>query len=464
MGSNTPLLGRTLGGRYKLTAHIGEGAMASVFRGTDVQAAPGANGDVAVKIMHPHLAMDPSFTARFKREAKSASMVKHANSVAILDIGEEGGVHFLVMELCVGRDLREILKVERRLIEPRAAKIVMAICEALTQAHSIGIVHRDLKPENVMVSRDQATGVDRVKVLDFGIAKLVDNQPKIKINADSTDSEPPPALTQFGVVMGTPQYMSPEQCRGQPLDGRSDVYTCGILLYQLVTGTIPFDSESPLEIAGKQAFEEPAAPRTRLPTVDPEMESLIMRTLSKSPNDRPQSADDLRKALQAFVDRVAGGQQPSTMLSAGDPFRAVSKTSPVQAAAGSVQDYLQQHGGGPPAPQFGGPPPGAGGPFQPTQNPLQPPGPFQPPGGGPTNGGAFQPPPFAPPADPFAQGAANNPASFGLAPPPPAAQLAAAPAQAPPVEKSGWGVVGWLMVFVSAGAGVGIGFALYTFL
>ncbi|MFO0551744.1 MAG: protein kinase [Polyangiaceae bacterium] len=455
MGSSQPLLGRTLGGRFKLTAHIGEGAMASVFRGIDV-AGPGGSVDVAVKVMHPHLAMDPSFTARFKREAKAASMVKHANSVAILDVGEEAGVHYLVMELCAGRDLRDTLKAERRLSEGRAARIVMAICEALSAAHAIGVVHRDLKPENVMVLHDPQTNTDRVKVLDFGIAKLVDNQPKIRAS-ESTDSEPPPALTQFGVVMGTPQYMSPEQCRGQPLDGRSDVYTCGILLYQLVTGDVPFSSESPIEVAGKQAFEEPPPPRARNPQLDPEMESIILRTLSKAPDARPQSAEELRQILGHFVERFSQMEaaRQNASQQQGQNLRGLGRTLPLNASAPSVDEFLRARGAAmgaenaaprqsaPPANPFAGP-----------------------------NAHLFKPPPDLPAGQQLAPQPAPSPAPIPVAVPIGAAPESAAQPAAPPIvfqpaqpaPRRGWGVVGWLCVLLSAGAGVGVGFALYRFL
>jgi len=275
MGVDSPLIGRKLGGRYQITGHIGEGAMASVFRGVDVE----SGGEVAIKVMHPHLAQDRTFTGRFKREAQAASMVKHPNSVAIHSIGEEQGHHFIVMELCHGRDLKETLKLEGKLDETRAVRIIATIADALAAAHALGVIHRDLKPENVMVESDRAANTDVVKVLDFGIAKLVDAQPKAA-RQSSPDSDPPPALTQFGVVVGTPAYMSPEQCRGQPLDGRSDLYTCGILLYQLVTGVLPFNSESPFELAGKQAFEPPPPPSQHLPTIDKDLERIILRLLS----------------------------------------------------------------------------------------------------------------------------------------------------------------------------------------
>ncbi len=326
MRGQQPLLGKTLAGRYQITGHIGEGAMASVFRAAD-RSAPGS-AEVAVKVMHPHLADDRTFAARFRQEARAASMVRHANSVAILDVGSEDGVHFIVMELVGGRDLKETLKAEGPLAPARAVKIVAEICAALHAAHQLGVVHRDLKPENVML--ESSPSGDRVKVLDFGIAKLVEQKPRPR---EPGDSEPP--VTQFGVVVGTPAYMSPEQCRGQPLDGRSDIYTCGILLYQLVTGRVPFHSDSPFEIAGKQAFEPPPPPRTHRPELSQELEDLILRTLAKSPDERPQSAAELRELLLAMAPRLGGATKPTSSLAG------MSKTVPLHAIAASLDEALR---------------------------------------------------------------------------------------------------------------------------
>jgi serine/threonine protein kinase len=331
MTTDGPLLGRTLKGRFKIVARIGEGAMATVYRGQDLQRPDLAQ--IAIKVMHPHLAVDRTFTARFQREAQAASMVRHANSVAIYDIGEEGGVHFIAMEYCGGLDLKETLKAEKRLEAVRAARIVSTICDALHEAHQLGVIHRDLKPENVVVERDPATGADVVKVLDFGIAKLVDPD---QTSRKEGDSEPP--MTAMGVVVGTPAYMSPEQCRGRPLDGRSDLYTCGILLYQLVTGTLPFEGASPLETAGKQAFETPPPPSSHLPSIDRELEALILQTLAKDPNERPSSAAELRDRLRAWVARATGGVSfaapaPGASSSASAPTAAPAAPLPMHAAA-----------------------------------------------------------------------------------------------------------------------------------
>lgn len=292
-----PLIGRTLAGRYRLLGVIGEGAMATVFRAVDVSRQDPF--EVAVKVMHPHLADDRTFSGRFRREAQATRMLKHPNSVTIFDVGEDERVHFIAMELVPGRDLRHVLRNDGRLDESRSVRIITGVVEALEAAHQIGIIHRDLKPENVMLVPDpQAPGRERVKVLDFGIAKLLASAPRSRPST-APDSEPQP-LTQVGVVVGTPAYMSPEQCRGIDVDGRSDLYTCGILLYQLVTGRLPFESDSPFEVAGKQAFEPPPPPSQFLPTIVPKVEALVLRLLSKSPDDRPESASELLALLRGL--------------------------------------------------------------------------------------------------------------------------------------------------------------------
>ncbi len=494
MAEGHPLVGRTLEGRFRLTGFIGEGAMASVLRAVDLQ-----NGgtEVAVKVMHPHLAEDRTFAGRFKREAKAAAMLKHPNSVTILHFGEDDRIHYIAMELVRGKDLREVLKAEKRLSEVRACKLVASICEALEAAHKLGIVHRDLKPENVMVERDPRV-IDReqVKVLDFGIAKLVDKSASAARPSDSNpDSEPPPALTQVGVVVGTPAYMSPEQCRGQPLDGRSDLYTCGILLYQLVTGRVPFDSDSPFETAGKQAFEAPPRPSQFLPTIDPGLEALILRTLAKSPDERPASAAAMRDALLDLVRTLQSKLGKTMPMMASKPIIAAAEARAAQLAA-QGQTGPQQGSYAGPAPQGYGQPPlapaaGAVGPrgtlmqsephpaalfpqqgsFPPAvasslgpsvqQNPGQP---FVLPQG---QAGQGPPPQGPPPIDPaqmaYGGGAPAGGAGLVEAEGYPKAGYPKAPSpKAETEERSGvGGGLTFLFVLLSVCVGVGLGFALF---
>jgi len=301
MAGVEPLIGRTLAGRFRITGFIGEGAMASVFRGVDMTQ-QGPLADVAVKVMHPHLVSDPTFTGRFRLEAQAAARLSHPNSVRIVATGEDGQFHFIAMELVMGRDLAEILTLERRLAPARASRILRGVCDALATAHAQNIVHRDLKPENVMVvDEGDAPGGECVKVLDFGIAKLLDAPAG---RPGDSDSGPTSALTRVGTVVGTPAYMSPEQCRGQPVDGRSDLYTCGVLLYQLIVGKVPFWSENPFEIAAKQVREKPVPPSHHVDGLDPELEALILRTLAKTPSERFTRAEELRDALAAIEPRL----------------------------------------------------------------------------------------------------------------------------------------------------------------
>jgi serine/threonine-protein kinase len=250
--------------------------------------------------MHPHLMGDGSFLKRFRREAKAASALKHPNTVQIIDYGIDAELPYIAMELLAGQDLFELLVVERQLNQALAARILMQVCEALAAAHELGIVHRDLKPENVMLLREpESRFEERVKVLDFGIAKIVDR-------SDKDPEDPPPSiadsvLTTVGVIVGTPQYMSPEQCRASPIDARSDVYSCGILLYQLVTGRVPFTGEHPFEIAMKQVREPPPPPTSINPNIHPELEKVILTALEKWPAQRQQSALELRDELARVV-------------------------------------------------------------------------------------------------------------------------------------------------------------------
>ena len=299
MSAAPQLIGRTVAGRFRITGFIGEGAMAAVYRGEqDVEP-----HDVAVKIMHPQLLGDSTFVGRFRREAKAAALLNHPNTVQIIDYGVDGRLPYIVMELVNGQDLFEILVLERRLAEDRATRLMMGICEALAVAHEHGIVHRDLKPENVMILPDPANpSIERVKVLDFGIAKIVDSGGQVGGDDGTPASLSTSALTTVGVVVGTPAYMSPEQCRGDPVDGRSDVYACGILLYLLVTGRLPFQpTGTPWEVAMEHIRKAPPAPSMFFPQLHPGLEAVILTALSKWPAQRQQSAGELRDDLARLL-------------------------------------------------------------------------------------------------------------------------------------------------------------------
>jgi serine/threonine-protein kinase len=290
------LIGRTLGGRFKLTSFIGEGAMASVFRG--VQSAEPR--EVAVKVMHRGLSEDRSFLGRFQREARAASRIDHRNTVRILEHGRDRDVVYIAMELVAGQDLFEVLVRERRLSEARAARIVLQVCAALEAAHRHGVVHRDLKPENVMLVRDPDDPKgDLVKVLDFGIAKLLERD---RATEDGDPARADSVITLVGTVIGTPEYMSPEQARGRPpVDARSDVYAAGVLLYQLVTGRLPFRGESPIDVILQHIERPPLRPTSIVPGLHPGLERIILTALAKWPAERQQSAAQLAGELAAIL-------------------------------------------------------------------------------------------------------------------------------------------------------------------
>jgi serine/threonine-protein kinase len=284
-GEPDEYIGRTIAQKYQVEALIGEGGMGKVYRARQVA----LDKLVVLKVLRHTLLGDDRTVARFKREAKAASRLNHPNSISILDFGiAEDGALFIAMEFVPGQDLHTVLSKDGPLPEQRIARIVSQVLSALYDAHNAGVIHRDLKPENIMVEQ-RRNEPDFVKVLDFGIAKIQDAEGE------------GPALTRTGFVCGTPEYMSPEQARGATLDHRSDLYAVGVILYQLLTGRLPFESDSAVGYATKHLTEEPLPPSRKRPElrVSPAMERLIMRALSKSPDDRPQDAEAFKAELLA---------------------------------------------------------------------------------------------------------------------------------------------------------------------
>ncbi|HLL02882.1 MAG TPA: protein kinase [Myxococcaceae bacterium] len=282
-------VGKTLAKKYRVEALIGEGGMGKVYRSRQLA----LDKPVVLKVLRQSLLSDERTVARFQREAKAASRLNHPNSISILDFGQaEDGSLFIAMEFVPGQDLHQILSRDWPLPEGRVVRIVSQVLSALSDAHGAGVIHRDLKPENIMVEQ-RRNEADFVKVLDFGIAKITDST-----------GEDGPALTRAGFVCGTPEYMSPEQARGAQLDHRSDLYAVGVILYQLTTGLLPFESDSAVGFATKHLTEEPPPPSRRRPEarISPGLERLILRTLSKNPDDRPANAEAFKAELLA-VDR-----------------------------------------------------------------------------------------------------------------------------------------------------------------
>jgi serine/threonine-protein kinase len=287
------LVGHRLAGRYRIEAVIAKGGMGTIFRATQLQ----EPREVAVKVMREDLAQDRSFVSRFRREARFAARLSHPNLVRVMDSGAEGGTYFLVMELLRGEDLFSLLARERRLDERAAVDIMSDVCAALAEVHGHGIVHRDLKPENIFLTRS-ASGARVVKVLDFGIARRAE-EPARRVGTST------PNLTIIGAMIGTPEYMSPEQCRGERPGPAADVYACGALLYAMITGHPPFTGENPVLVAARQVGEQPTPPSELRPTLNRHLEEVVLRALSKDPRDRYQDAIALGRSLGALRDEIS---------------------------------------------------------------------------------------------------------------------------------------------------------------
>ncbi|MFI8963295.1 Stk1 family PASTA domain-containing Ser/Thr kinase [Streptomyces sp. NPDC053493] len=274
---------RRLGGRYELGSVLGRGGMAEVYLAHDTR----LGRTVAVKTLRADLARDPSFQARFRREAQSAASLNHPAIVAVYDTGEDYvdgvSIPYIVMEYVDGSTLRELLHSGRKLLPERTLEMTVGILQALEYSHRAGIVHRDIKPANVMLTR---TG--QVKVMDFGIARAMGD-------AGMT-------MTQTAAVIGTAQYLSPEQAKGEQVDARSDLYSTGCLLYELLTVRPPFIGDSPVAVAYQHVREEPQPPSSFDPEITPEMDAIVLKALVKDPDYRYQSADEMRADIEACLD------------------------------------------------------------------------------------------------------------------------------------------------------------------
>jgi eukaryotic-like serine/threonine-protein kinase len=302
-------IGTTVG-NYKLLSIVGRGGMGTVYHGEHVY----IGKPVAVKVLHERYARYEDAIKRFLREARAASSINHPNIVDVTDFGPAGTSVFFVMEFLQGQSLEDLLEKEAPLALHRAINIVNQLASALAAAHEKQIVHRDLKPENVMLTKrpgrrdlivsqgdgrfvvEKEEDYDFVKILDFGIAKV--HEPDTVGNGRQT---------MAGTIFGTPEYMSPEAARGVAVDHRADIYSLGIIFYDMVTGRVPFQAEAPIDIIGHHISTLPTPPSQIAPhaEITPAAERLIMRTLAKDPNDRPQTMDDLRAELQGCYGSVA---------------------------------------------------------------------------------------------------------------------------------------------------------------
>src|SRR5918911_43412 len=272
------LLNTLFDGRYRIVRKLGTGGMANVYLAEDQE----LGRRVAIKILNDRHAHDEQFVERFRREAKNAASLSHPNIVSIYDRGEAEGTYYIAMEYLDGRSIKELILSRGPAPARVAIDYARQILAALRFAHRNGIVHRDIKPHNALVDSE-----GRVKVTDFGIARA---------GAASQ-------MTEAGSIVGTAQYLSPEQARGTAVDQRSDIYSLGIVLYELLTGTVPFTGDTPVEIAMKHISETPVPPSERRPQVPRDLDLVVMRALAKDPIDRYQSAE----AMDSDLERVARG-------------------------------------------------------------------------------------------------------------------------------------------------------------
>ncbi len=315
---------RLLGGRYELDGVVGRGGMAEVYRARDIR----LDRIVAVKTLREDLARDQTFQARFRREAQSAASLNHPSIVAVYDTGEDmsGQIHvpYIVMEYVDGRTLRELLRDDRRLLPERALEITDGVLRALDYSHRNGIVHRDIKPGNVMLTR-----AAEVKVMDFGIARAV--------------SDTQATMTQTAQVIGTAQYLSPEQARGERVDARSDLYSTGCLLYELLTGRPPFTGDSPVAIAYQHVRENPIPPSQVDPEIPPWADAIVLKAMAKDPADRYQSAAEMRTDIQRALSGVPVAAPAQTQMYAPGTQRMGQQT--MLAGAGAPTGTMADYGG-----------------------------------------------------------------------------------------------------------------------
>lgn len=279
--------GRQYGGRYQIKRSIASGGMAEVFVARDAL----LNRPVALKLMHPEFAGNKSFVERFRREAQAAASLNDPRIVSIYDWGSDDGTYFIVMEYVEGKTLAEIIRSSGPLEIVSAVRIAADVCGGLHLAHKKGIIHRDVKPANIALT---ATG--QTKVMDFGIARAASDGAQV---------------TQTGMIIGTAGYFSPEQAQGKPVDARSDVYSVGVVLYEMLTGTVPFKGESPVAVAYKHVTEDPVPPRDLAGDLSPDLEAVVMKALAKNPDNRYQTADEMRLDLERIL---RGDQVEATPL------------------------------------------------------------------------------------------------------------------------------------------------------
>jgi eukaryotic-like serine/threonine-protein kinase len=326
--------GRVLGGRYRLDTLIASGGMGEVYRSTRLH----IGDEVAVKVLRSELVDNATTRERFQREARAAARLRHPNAVIIHDFGEEpDGVAYIVMELLDGRSLRQVLDEEGMLESARVNRLLAQISAVLNEGHKQGIVHRDLKPENIVLLERPDTGQGReeqVKLLDFGIAKLLDKA------LEETDQES--KLTKVGTLIGTPSYMSPEQFEGEPVDERTDIYSLGVVLFELLTGQVPFVAKTPTGVAIKHVMDPPPRLRDLQPSLSEAVERVVLRALEKKPAMRQPTMPALAQEFAAAVGPT--GESASTVDKAAPSISpsAATLTDPSTQVLSSGRDTNRQ--------------------------------------------------------------------------------------------------------------------------
>jgi serine/threonine protein kinase/Tfp pilus assembly protein PilF len=285
--------GSTLADRYEIIEELGKGGMGRVFRVEDTK----LKQEVALKLIKPEIAKDKKTVERFRNELKTARMIAHKNVCRMFDLGESAAAHFITMEYVRGEDLKSLIRKMGQLSSGQAISIAKQVCDGLIEAHSLGVVHRDLKPQNIMIDSE-----GKARIMDFGIARSLEAK----------------GITGAGVMIGTPEYMSPEQVEGKETDQRSDIYSLGVILYEMVTGRVPFEGDTALSIAMKHKSEEPKDPREYNAQVSEDLSQIILRCLKKEKDKRYQSAGELRKDLENMesgiptTERVIPERKPLT--------------------------------------------------------------------------------------------------------------------------------------------------------
>lgn len=264
--------GQLLGGRYEVLEQVGGGGMSIVYRARDKY----LNRIVAIKVLREHLTSDEEFVARFRREAQAVASLSHPNIVSIYDVGQDQGMYYLVMEMIEGRNLKEIIKEKGKIPVNEAVEIAKQICEALEHAHQQQIIHRDIKPHNIILTAD-----GKAKVTDFGIARAVSTA----------------TVTHTGSIMGSVHYFSPEQAKGEIADEKSDIYALGVVFYEMMTGKLPFEGDSPISVAMKKINGDPQAPREINPLIPETMEQVIKRAMARNPHKRYETVTQLKRDI-----------------------------------------------------------------------------------------------------------------------------------------------------------------------